>query len=463
MVIHSIQRPLLLGALALASASGALGAEPARQPLSLSAAMAQARQASPLALAARARTDAAGAQVRQGDALRWPRLTLSELWVGTDSPAEVFAWKLNQERFSFAEFTRENPNQPDFLVSGLTRLELAVPLWTGGEIRSRRAQARLGLEAAEHSQARSTDQAALAAARAYILLAQVREQVTLLEHSRETVAAHVELARAYVEQGMVVASELLRAEVELARLDDLLAEARGRERVAEAALSFALAEGLDRRWDLEPLAEIQDAATARLEIPAGGTRDDLEAARRQVAAAELEVAARKAALGPNVSLLARHDRVDDRPFGSHGSATSAMAVASWAFFDGGQRRAAVAAAQAEAQAAKLELEHAQEGARLEQQSALEQARSGLERNRTARKALVAAAETVRILEERFGAGVVKTLDLLDAVTARREAETRELASRAEADLALLELSVAAGLSPESALAWIDPQKARVQP
>jgi len=47
--------------------------------------------------------------------------------------------------------------------------------------------------------------------------------------------------------------------------------------------------------------------------------------------------------------------------------------------------------------------------------------------------------------------VAKTIDLVDAVTARREAETRELVSRTEAHLAALRLAVAGGRSPESVL------------
>ena len=57
----------------------------------------------------------------------------------------------------------------------------------------------------------------------------------------------------------------------------------------------------------------------------------------------------------------------------------------------------------------------------------------------------------RITTDRFRAGVVKTLDLLDVTTARREAETRELVARADAHTAALRLAVKAGRRPESVL------------
>ncbi len=80
----------------------------------------------------------------------------------------------------------------------------------------------------------------------------------------------------------------------------------------------------------------------------------------------------------------------------------------------------------------------------------------LERRATAEAALAAAGETVRIVEERFRAGVVKTTDVLDAATARREAEMRELVARAEAWLAQLRLALAAGERPESILSISHP-------
>ena len=66
----------------------------------------------------------------------------------------------------------------------------------------------------------------------------------------ETVDHHVQLAKAYTEQGMLVRSELLRAEVERARIQALLTEARGQARVAEANLSFRLATDTTTHWEL---------------------------------------------------------------------------------------------------------------------------------------------------------------------------------------------------------------------
>ena len=89
--------------------------------------------------------------------------------------------------------------------------------------------------------------------------------------------------------------------------------------------------------------------------------------------------------------------------------------------------------------------------RLQVREAYEKARTARERHRTALAAQEAAREVERITQQRFKQGVAKTLDLLDASTALREAETRELTARAGAHLEALRLAVQAGRSPESVL------------
>ena len=439
--------------IALPAGASAAGGPDSGATLDLSGAMARARAQALDVAAARARGTAADQDLRQARGSRLPQVRVSENWIRTDSPAEAFALQLNQERFSFQDFVASDPNRPATLETAISRLEVELPIWTGGEISARVEQARLAAGAAASTTRRVEDASALAAAEAWVGLAQAREYVTLLERSRATVAAHVDLARAYSNQGMLVRSELLRAQVELARMDDLLAAARGRERIAQAALAFRLGDPGDAVYALAPLP---DPPALGGDLPSwlarADARPDLAAARGQLAAGELEARALRAQRLPRVGLLARHDWTDDRLLGGHGESTSVYAGMTLDLFDGGRKRAAVQAARARAEAGKQDVARLEAGIGLEVRQAWEAARTALERRATDREALDAAAEALRIVEERFRSGVVKTLDVLDAATARREAETRELVARAEANLDELRLAVAAGAAPESALA-----------
>ncbi|MGC8916142.1 MAG: TolC family protein [Thermoanaerobaculum sp.] len=430
-----------------------LGTGPAwSRELSLEEAMRLAREQHASVQAARLEERAAEEKLRQAKGFRWPSIRFEEVFIRTDSPAEAFALKLNQERFSFASFMTTDPNDPKTLNTAISRFELQLPLFTGGELSGRIGQAERFAESKSRGRQWAERQAVLAAAEAYVMLAQAQEYVRLLEKARDTVAAHVALAKAYVDQGMLVEAEYLRAQVELSRLEDLLAQARGQEAVAQANLAFRLGLPQDERFELAPLPRPQgpgDPLDAFLATAA--SRPDLKAAEAMVRAAELEAQVRKAAFLPKAGVVARADWVDDTLFGTHGDSTTIMAVVGANLFAGGADKAALAAARAEARAGAEQLRIATEGVALEVRQAFVEAQVAVSRVETARKALRAAAEVERVTTERFRQGVVKMIDLLDADTARREAETRELVARAEAHLALMRLAVKAGREPESLL------------
>ena len=443
---------LLLLAAAVSPPARADERTPPPAPLTLRGAMQKARESAREVAAAQARQGAAEARASQAKGFRLPSVNLTALWMRTNNPAEVFALKLNQGVFSFPEFVSSNPNDASPLNTGVTRAEVVLPLFTGGELSGRIDQAKLAAASASETSSWVADNAALAAAEAYVMVAEAEEYTALLHKSRDTVAAHVRLAGDYVAQGMLVRSELLRAEVELARMDDLVTEADGRVRIANANLAFRLGEPGEASWDLAALPDPRPvAAPVDGWLATAATRADLGSAKKLLAAGELEEGIRKAPILPKIAFVAKGELYGDKPFGSTGTSGSIMAVATWNVFAGGSDRAAAVAAREEARAGREDVARFGEGVRLEVRQAFEEAQTAEARHETAMKALESAREAERITEERFRAGVVKTLDLLDVTTARREAETRELVARADAHTAALRLAVKAGRRPETAL------------
>jgi len=69
-----------------------------------------------------------------------PQLDLSEIYSYTNNPAEVFAFQLNQERFSFEDFVTTDPNTPIPLhLHHQARAD--APIYTGGQLGTRVDQA----------------------------------------------------------------------------------------------------------------------------------------------------------------------------------------------------------------------------------------------------------------------------------------------------------------------------------
>ncbi len=392
------------------------------------------------------RAQGAAERSRQAKGYRLPQLDLSEIYSYTNNPAEVFAFQLNQERFSFEDFVTTDPNTPDPLSTFITRLELMLPIYTGGQLGTRVDQADHMATAEELRWQHAQQQVAFDTVTAFTNLAKAREQVGLLTTARATTARHVELASSYAGQGLILQAEVLKAQVFLAEMDELFVQAANGARLAEAALNFTMGTDQNIPRELAPLepppatpGELDDWRMAAVE-----RRRDLEAARRELEAGRLEEKTAKPWYLPEVAASARYDLYDDTVFGSHGGSGSVMAFARLDLYSGGRESAGREAARHDAAAWGYDIRRFEEGVKLEVQQAWHDLRTAEARLATAANSLQAAREALRVREHRFTQGLDKMIDLLDAETTAREAELRELVARYDVSLSSYRLLFTSG-------------------
>lgn len=431
-----------LGLLTMLTTAGGLSA----QVLTVDQAIETALRANPAVHAAAARAEADAERAKQASGHRWGRLDLAETYNYTDNPAEVFALTLNQGRFDFDEFFTSDPNDPDGLSTWMTTLDLTLPIYTGGKLGTRVEQAATMADAGQETWRHTAEQVAFDTATAYVNLAKARDNVDLIEAARATTAEHVKLAEAYVDQGIVLAADLLRARVYLAEMDELLAQAANGAQLAEAALNFHMGAHQATPRELAPLpppeavvGELDDwteAAVIR--------RHDLAAARHQLAAGRLETKAARSGYLPEVAVIGRYGLYDDTIFGSGGHSGTVMAVAKINLFGGIADGNANRAAELDTVSFEADLRRAEEGVRLEVRQAWQDLETARARRDTAEEVVAAADEAHRVREHRFTQGLDKMVDLLDAETALREAETRELVARYDVILSTYRLHFASG-------------------
>jgi len=427
-----------------AFATGAGAAE-----LTMEGAVLTALDNSPAVQAAHERTLAAGARSEQAKGHRWFSLDLSESYSYTNNPAEVFAFKLNQGRFDFGEFTMTDPNDPDWLSTWITSLELTIPIYTGGQLGNRIDQADYMASAEELRLAHTRNTVVFDTITAYTNLAKAREHVDLMNTTRATTAEHVALAESYAEQGLILNAEVLKAKVFLARIDELVAQASNGARLAEAALNFEMGTEQSIPRDIAPLpppptapGDLDDWVEAAIE-----RRRDLRAARIELEAGRLEEKTTKPWYLPEVAARGKYELYDDTIFGSNGHSGSIMAFARLNLFQGGSDSASREAAHHEAAAGEADIRRFEEGVRLEVQQAWHDLHTSKARLDTATNSLAAAREALRVREHRFKQGLDKMIDLLDAETSLHEAELRELVARYDVSLNTYRLLFVSGGSP----------------
>ena len=418
------------------------------QELTLDAAVDAALVNNPEVMAARERAAAAAKRLEVGKSHRLPKIGLSESFVYTNNPAEVFALTLNQGRFDMEEFFLSYPNNPDPLSTFVTRLDFELPIYTGGKLSARVGQAEAMATAEDDLLAHTREKVIFETMTAYVNLAKAREHRELLEKARSTTAENVRLAEKYAAEGLILDADVLQARVYLSEMDEFLTQATNGARLAQAALNFQMGADQTQPRALAPLSpampvvgDVDDWVAAAVE-----DRRDLAAARRKLDAGRLEEKAARPGYFPEIAVLGNYSLYDDKLFGSNGHNGSVMAVARINLLGGGTNTAARAAARHESASFEADIRRFEEGVRLEvRQAWLDLHTAGI-RHTTAKSTLKAAEEAVRVRESRFRQGLDKMIDLLNAETGLREAEMRELIARYDVALDTNRLRYVSGSS-----------------
>jgi outer membrane protein len=422
----------------------------AQDSLTLRDAMREASERHPQVQAAAARAKSARAGSRQAIGYRLPSVDVSESFIRTTNPAESFAFQMNQERFSMAEFGNpaNDSNNPEPLNTYMTRAEATLPVFTGGMLHARTLQARRMARAAGLEEEHTRESVAMDAATSWLNLSKAREYQSLMNRALSTAEAHMKRARDYFDQGMLVPSDILRAEVFVAEIKEYKTRADEQAKLAQAALNFNRGRPQDEEVTLaelefeEPISIESDAA----QESALENRPDLRAAHEKLSAGKEEVTVARSSFLPQIGIVGRYDWYDDQFLGDNGASWAIMGQAKINLFHGGADVHAVQKASLDARAGEQDVNRFEEGVKLQVRQAVAELESAKLRHEAAAAALSSGTENLRVVEARYSQGVAQMTDLLDAQTALRELEVRELTARYDRMLAGYRIKFVTGLS-----------------
>ena len=323
-----------------------------------------------------------------------------------------------------------------FLAAGLLRWE--IDLWDRIGLRTQAAQGDLAATEAARDGARVSLIAEVASR--YEELAALRAVRAVTEGSARLQADSLRLVRRRNQSGLVSSAEVRQAEGQLASTEARLPELRQQEAALENALSMLTGRAPAA---IATANEPVGAATAQSAppeaLPAGlpseliDRRPDLRAAEQRLIAANARVGEARALMRPSLSLTGTFGRIGfalDELFSS-GSATVASLGpnVSQSLYDGGALEANRAAALARMDEALLAYRQAALNALREVADALKaHEESGAQRQRQVAR-VTAQREALRLANQRYGAGVVSFLEVLDAQRQLLAAETDLLNAR----------------------------------
>lgn len=402
--------------------------------------------------AASAGEHAAEAGVRAARAGWLPKLNYAESFARSDNPVFVFSSLLTEHQFTADNFALGPLNRPDALNNFQSQLAVDQTLYDGGRTRQMVRAAGLAQQMSGEEGRRARMQVLAGVARSYydvLLAAASLKAAQEAIHSADADLHRAENVRA---AGMSTDVDVLSIRVHRAQVEEERIRRAADLDVARAALNDVLGLPLDTAHTLTTkLAPFQPADGPLQEYEGGALAARPEAREVELAAslAQAQIGAAHGALLPQVSARAAFE-ADRQRFIDRGGANWLAGVSlQWNLFNGFGDRARIDAATQGLRRAQAEQARASSGIRLEVRRAYAGRRAAEQRIAVADAAVAEAAESLRITQNRYTAGLANVTDLLRTETAVLESRTRHLAAIHDQRIAAVALELAAGKLTET--------------
>ncbi|MBP1708346.1 MAG: putative Outer rane efflux protein precursor [Deltaproteobacteria bacterium] len=415
------------------------------ETLTLSAACERALQDNPLVRMTLSGRQIADAQLREARAGWFPLLQFGETFTRGNNPVFVFGSLLEQSRFSQANFSLHALNNPEPLSNFRTALILRQTLFDQLQTFTRVTQARLGQRQADLQKAMVEQQIRFEVIRTYygVLVAHAKKGVT--EEAVKMAESDMKRIQDRFKNGLVVESDLLAAEVQLAEFRQQQIDSEGDVAIAYAALNTVLGlpvqtlqklagELEDKRF--EAVSQEELVRLALLQRP-----DYLRAGYSVLSNKEGVVGAKREYL-PRLDIFGNYG-LSGNDLSSGSTDYTISASLTFNIFDPG-RRARIEKAKAAESMATAEQERLANEIRLEVVRAYQQHISARGRLAVAGQVIEQAAETHRIVQNRYREGLTTITEVLRSETALLRARLNLIAARSDHYVSYAHLLLSAG-------------------
>ena len=408
--------------------------------LSLPDAARLALSSNPSIASAKHLESAAATRILQTDAARLPKVQFQESIQGGNNPVYVFSSLLTQRQFSAANFGIPSLVRPDPLQNFQSQLNLEQTVHDFGRTAARRREALAGSALSTQEIRRRELEILTHTARSYYAVQLAEAAKVAAEQALKSVEATRARAIALRDAQMATDADVLAVDVHIATAQEEIIRRAQQAEVARAALNHALGQPLETAYTLtSPLTPVAPESTVtavqRPEVRMAALHEELAKSRADQASAMLR---------PEIALRFQLE-ADRQYFVTKGGVNwTAMGTLKWNLFDGGMARQMRAEANHSAAAAAAETRAAASAVSLQVRQAESAVRAAAARETVTQAAIAQAKETIRILRNRYGAGLANLTELLRAETALLEAETRRLAALHDQRIARIEKEAAAG-------------------
>ena len=355
----------------------------------------------------------ARAKFRQTDAMFLPQVDFSYSAVTTNNPMNAFGFKLQQQSIKESDFNPKQLNNPSATSDFSAKFVLQQPL-LNLDMRYQRKSSEKQVEVYQLLSNRTKDYVRFETEKAYLQLQVAHDENKVLNEALTTAKAVYKTSNDYYNEGLLQKSDLLNAEVHVMNIETRLKSSRSNIENASDMLSLLMGRSTGIVYTIDPI-NLTSAIIADSE-GLSDDRSDFKALRKGMESYDMMIKSSKMSYLPRLNAFASWQTNDKGVVGFNANSYFAGIQLTWNIFNGHRTRHTISQLQLEKEKIAKQLDQQKSEAQLQINRANRQLSDALFFRRQQLVAVEQASEALRVLQNRYTQGLVKTTDVLTAQT-----------------------------------------------
>ena len=349
---------------------------------------------------------------RQGNAIFLPQASFSYTALSTNNPLNAFGFKLQQKLISAADFNPALLNNPASTSDFTTKLEIQQPLVNMDMLYQRKAAAKQADMYQLISQ-RTKEALGFETEKAYLQLQLIYEIQKVLKDAYATSRAFQKNAKDYFDQGLIQKSDLLNAQLQVTNLETQMNTITLNIADASDMLSILMNTSTGVIYQVDSIGKNKITVDS---LQVTDNRPDFAAMKKAMDSYDLMIKSSKMSYWPRLNAFGSYQFNDNSMLGFNANAYLAGIQLSWNIFNGNRTKTTISLQNAEKDKIRKQLELQKSEAELQVNHAKRQLSEALFAMKQHELAVEQASEALRVLQNRYTQGLVKTSDVLLAQT-----------------------------------------------
>lgn len=354
----------------------------------------------------------ARSKFRQTDATVLPQANFTYSAFTTNNPLNAFGLKLQQRSIAATDFDPELLNNPSATPDFSAKFELQQPLLNVDMLYQRKAAAKQ-VEMYQLVATRTKEFVRFETEKAYLELQMAYDENKVLNEALATSNSLHKNSGDYYKQGLIQKSDLLNAELHVMNIETQVKSSQSAIMDASDLLSVLMGRPTGSAYSIDPIG-ITDAVFR--DSTGLSQRSDFKALQKGMESYDMMIKSSKMSYLPRLNAFASWQLNDKNMFGFNANAYFAGVQLSWNIFNGNRTRNTISQQRLEKEKLAKQLDQQESEAQLQINHARRQLSDALDVMKQQQLAIEQASEALRVLQNRYTQGLVKTTDVLMAQT-----------------------------------------------